>query len=431
MTYWTAILLGIVQGLAEFLPISSSGHLAILQNFLRIGNLENQMLFDVLLHLGTLGAVIIAYHTELRGLCREGLMMLHLKKPKRGARQDPPRRRLLLFLIVATLPLIPAAFLNDYLDPLFYDTFFIGFALIATGFLLLAADRFGHGNKTEKAMTLSDALMIGLAQMIAVVPGLSRSGTTISAGMLRGFDRTFAVKFSFFLSIPAVLGANLLSLVKAIVRRNQLAGGSDVSVRRCCRVCLRISCHFRAQPHCAAREIRWLLLLLLGRRSVDADSVPDLVRCYGSMASTNKRKSTASRGRKKTAKKQAAPIRREIGAGVCAVFALLSVLCCFKMNAAFLNLLTSVFRGLIGAGFYILPFSFIMSFLILFLHDGRPVALRVTCTFLTAALIGSLVQLVGGKFDASGDWSVIAATLGRRYRRNGRRRAGGRICKPA
>ena len=127
------------------------------------------------------------------------------------------------------------------------------------------------------------------------------------------------------------------------------------------------------------------------------------------MASTNKRKSTASRGRKKTAKKQAAPIRREIGAGVCAVFALLSVLCCFKMNAAFLNLLTSVFRGLIGAGFYILPFSFIMSFLILFLHDGRPVALRVTCTFLTAALIGSLVQLVGGKFDASGDWSVIAA----------------------
>ena len=127
------------------------------------------------------------------------------------------------------------------------------------------------------------------------------------------------------------------------------------------------------------------------------------------MASTNKRKSTASRGRKKTAKKQAAPIRREIGAGVCAVFALLSVLCCFKMNAAFLNLLTSVFCGLIGAGFYILPFSFIMSFLILFLHDGRPVALRVTCTFLTAALIGSLVQLVGGKFDASGDWSVIAA----------------------
>ena len=135
MTYWNAVLLGLVQGVAEFLPISSSGHLAVLQNFLAIGDMENHMLFDVLLHLGTLGAVIFAYHTELRGLCREGLMMLHLQKPKRGARQDPARRRLLLFLIAATLPLIPAAFLSDYLDSLFYDTFFIGFALIATGFL--------------------------------------------------------------------------------------------------------------------------------------------------------------------------------------------------------------------------------------------------------------------------------------------------------
>lgn len=308
MTYWTAILLGLIQGLAEFLPISSSGHLAILQNFLRIGDLENQMLFDVLLHLGTLGAVIFAYHTELRGLCREGLMLLHLQKPKRGARQDPARRRLLLFLIAATLPLIPAAFLSDYLAPLFYDTFFIGFALIATGFLLLAADRYGHGNKTEKAMTLSDALVIGLAQMIAVVPGLSRSGTTISAGILRGFDRTFAVKIlvSSF-PFPPCSGANLLSVVKGNFRRDQLGGGSDVSVRRRRRACLRISCHFRAQPHCAARKIRRLLLLLLGCGSVDADPVPDLVRCFGHMASANKRKSTASRGRKKTTKKRPRP----------------------------------------------------------------------------------------------------------------------------
>ena len=127
------------------------------------------------------------------------------------------------------------------------------------------------------------------------------------------------------------------------------------------------------------------------------------------MASANKRKSTASRGRKKTTKKQSAPIRREIGATVCGLLALLTILCCFKVNAAFLDLMTSVFRGLIGAGFYILPFSFIMSFLILILHDGRPVALRVTCTFLTAMLIGSLVQLVGGKFDADWDWGVISA----------------------
>ena len=92
----------------------------------------------------------------------------------------------------------------------------MGLALLVTGGLLFAADRMGHGNKNERGATLGDAVVVGLAQMIAVVPGLSRSGTTISAGMLRGFDRTFAVKFSFFLSIPAVLGANLLSLVKAI-----------------------------------------------------------------------------------------------------------------------------------------------------------------------------------------------------------------------
>ena len=216
MTYWTAILLGLIQGLAEFLPISSSGHLAILQNFLRIGDLENQMLFDVLLHLGTLGAVIFAYHTELRGLCREGLAMLHIKKLRRGVKPDLPRRRLLLFLIAATLPLIPAALLNDWLDPLFYNTFFIGFALIVTGFLLLAADRFGHGNKTEKNATITEVMLVGLSQAAATVPGLSRSGTTIAVGMLCGFERSFAVKFSFLLSIPAVLGANLLTLIDAV-----------------------------------------------------------------------------------------------------------------------------------------------------------------------------------------------------------------------
>ena len=129
------------------------------------------------------------------------------------------------------------------------------------------------------------------------------------------------------------------------------------------------------------------------------------------MATNNKRKTTSSssRGRKKPAKKQAAPIRREVGACVCLVLALLTVLCCFRIDAAILNLLGSVFRGLIGAGFYILPFSFVMSFLILILHDGRPVALRVTCTFLTAALVGSLVQLVGGSFDAPEGWEVVTA----------------------
>ena len=215
MTYGQAILLGFVQGVAEFLPISSSGHLAVLQNFLAIGDMENHLLFDVLLHLGTLAAVFLAFRSDIRSLWNEGLRMLHLKKTRRGEKPDGVKRRLIWFLIVATVPLVPAAILNKFVENLYQNTFFIGFAFLVTGFLLFMADRMGHGNKSERGATLGDAVTVGLAQMIAVVPGLSRSGTTISAGLLCGFDRNFAVKFSFLLSIPAVLGANFVSLVKA------------------------------------------------------------------------------------------------------------------------------------------------------------------------------------------------------------------------
>ena len=193
MTYGQAILLGFVQGVAEFLPISSSGHLAVLQNFLAIGDMENHLLFDVLLHLGTLAAVFLALRGEISPLWNEGLRMLHLKKTRRGEEPDGVKRRMIWFLIAATLPLALAAVLNKYVESLYQNTFFIGFAFLMTGVLLFAADRMGHGNKNERGATLGDAVVVGLAQMIAVVPGLSRSGTTI----------------------PAVLGANLVSLVKA------------------------------------------------------------------------------------------------------------------------------------------------------------------------------------------------------------------------
>lgn len=216
MTYLTAVVLGLIQGVAEFLPISSSGHLAILQNFLKLGETEEHLFFDVLLHLGTLVAVIIAYWRDVRGVVREGLFMLHLKGLPRGQKPDRLTRRMILFLIFATLPLVFVVFFKDAVESLYANTFFIGFALVATGFLLFAADRWGHGNKNARSATIFDALVVGVSQMIAVVPGLSRSGTTISAGMLRGFDRSFAVQFSFLLSIPAVLGANLLSLIEAV-----------------------------------------------------------------------------------------------------------------------------------------------------------------------------------------------------------------------
>ena len=122
------------------------------------------------------------------------------------------------------------------------------------------------------------------------------------------------------------------------------------------------------------------------------------------MAQKQTKKSTAAKGRRKTAPKktQQKPIRREVGAGVCLFLAVFTVLSCFQVHAAFLDALATLCRGLIGAGFYILPFAFLMGFLILLLHDGRPVALRVTCTFLVAVLIGSLVQLVGG---SNVEWS--------------------------
>ena len=109
MTYGQAILLGFVQGVAEFLPISSSGHLAVLQNFLAIGDMENHLLFDVLLHLGTLAAVFLALRGEISPLWNEGLRMLHLKKTRRGEEPDGVKRRMIWFLIAATLPLALAA----------------------------------------------------------------------------------------------------------------------------------------------------------------------------------------------------------------------------------------------------------------------------------------------------------------------------------
>jgi undecaprenyl-diphosphatase len=216
MTYWTAIFLGIVQGLAEFLPISSSGHLAVFQHFLNIGSLDGNLFFDVLLHLGTLAAVIIAFWPDVSTLFSEGFVMLHLKKLPRGKKPDMLKRRLIWFIILGTLPLLVIVFFKKYVESLSDNMFFIAFAFVLTGALLFTADRLGHGNKDEKSATASDALIVGLAQAVAVTPGISRSGATICTGMLRGFDRNYAVRYSFLLSIPAVVGAFIMTLADAV-----------------------------------------------------------------------------------------------------------------------------------------------------------------------------------------------------------------------
>lgn len=216
MSYLSAIILGLVQGVAEFLPISSSGHLSIFQNFFQMADVEHDhMFFDVLLHLGTLVAVFVAYRKDIAELLREFFAMVHLRRLPAGQKPDVPARRMILMIILATLPLVLVLPIKDYVESLYKNTFFIAFALFLTGALLFLSDRMPRGNKTASNATMLDALLVGLAQAVAVVPGLSRSGTTISAGMARGFDRSYAVKFSFLMSIPAVLGANLLSIVDA------------------------------------------------------------------------------------------------------------------------------------------------------------------------------------------------------------------------
>ena len=215
MTYLSSFLLGLVQGLAEFLPVSSSGHLSIAQNLLGL-NTEIPEFFDVLLHLGTLVAVFAAYWRDICDMVAELIHgvgdLVHGTTP----RQVPPARRLILLIIVGTLPLFILLPIHKQVQALSNNMVFIGAALVVTGFLLFACDLVRKGKKTERTATIADVLVVGLGQAIATMPGISRSGMTIATGCVMGFERKFAVRFSFLLSIPAVLGANILSLKDAL-----------------------------------------------------------------------------------------------------------------------------------------------------------------------------------------------------------------------
>ena len=217
MSYLTAVLLGLVQGVTEFLPVSSSGHLAIAEQLLNLQGASNVPgFFDVLLHLGTLVAVFIAYWDDIRDMIVEFFAgigdLAHHSTPN----PVPPARRLILLIIVGTLPLFAMVPFRRFFSSLGDNMYFIGGALIFTGILLFVSDRVRHGRKTEKTATLLDALLVGLGQAVALCPGISRSGMTITTGCFAGFERKFAVRFAFLLSIPAVIGANILSLKDAI-----------------------------------------------------------------------------------------------------------------------------------------------------------------------------------------------------------------------
>lgn len=220
LTYLSSVLMGVLQGIAEFLPISSSGHLALFQHFFGMEDFEStQLFFTVMLHFGTLVSVFIYYWHDIVDMIREFFLAIGDLFSRRGTRQraqTPPARRMVLLIIVATLPLFVVLPVKGLIEAATGNVVFVSLALIATGFLLFFSDRFARGRKTARTATLADAVLVGCAQAVGTLPGISRSGMTISAGMLRGYDRTFAVRFSFLMSLPAVFGATLLELKDAL-----------------------------------------------------------------------------------------------------------------------------------------------------------------------------------------------------------------------
>ena len=215
MTYLMSVILGAVQGVAEFLPISSSGHLTLLQHFFGMEQADN--LFNILLHFATLLAVCVVYFQDIVEMIVEFFAFLRDLVTRKSSHGNPPEaRRLILLLIVGTLPLVAVLLIKDQVEALGNSPAFVSCALLVTGCILFFSDRMGRGSKTAKNATLKDVLLVGVAQGLATIPGISRSGSTISAGMACGFDRKFAVRYSFLMSLPAVLGATILEVVDVL-----------------------------------------------------------------------------------------------------------------------------------------------------------------------------------------------------------------------
>lgn len=208
LNLWEGILLGIVQGLTEFLPVSSSGHLVIVQSFIK-GFRQPGVFFDVMLHLGTLLAVLFF-------LRREILEILLSLVPSGWFRRDrddtkvSTGRKMALYIVIATVCTgVIGLLFEERIHHLFTSPRTVSLMLLVTGALLFLSDRF-RGTRTEREMNMTDSLVIGIVQGMALIPGISRSGTTIAFGLFRGLDGSAAARFSFLLSIPAVLGALIL-----------------------------------------------------------------------------------------------------------------------------------------------------------------------------------------------------------------------------
>lgn len=226
MSLIEAIIMGIVQGIAEFLPVSSSGHLAIFKHILKIET-DTGMLFDIMLHFGTLVAIFIAFRSDIKELIVGGFGILGrffynifilLKKvfTKKGEYKKVIKTdydRFVMLIIVSTIPTgLAGVLFSDVFEKMGESLLITGICLIITAILLYIADHCSVGNTTMKDASYKKAGIIGTAQAFAISPGISRSGTTITACLLCGFTKEFAVKYSFIMSVPAVLGAVVLDI---------------------------------------------------------------------------------------------------------------------------------------------------------------------------------------------------------------------------
>ncbi len=207
------IIIGIVQGLTEFLPVSSSAHLVFIQNILGV---ESSLAFDTFLHLGTLIAVLWFFRYDIYKMLKSWWLSIGDILQGRfteGFKEDP-YKRLAWYVILATIPVgIVGVLFEDSVDALFSGALYVpAFFLFVTGTILYLSQRMTSGNINYDNITKKEALFMGLGQACAILPGLSRSGTTIAAGLTIGLDKEFAAKFSFILSIPAIFGAFVLQL---------------------------------------------------------------------------------------------------------------------------------------------------------------------------------------------------------------------------
>ena len=218
MTVTEGFLQGVIQGFTEFLPISSSGHLALFQHFFGLEQ-NGALFFSVMLHIGTLIAVFVAYYKTIVGMIVEFFGMIgDIFKKKFSLKDANENRKMVLMVLITIIPLALLLPIKDAISALSEDDDILveGVCFLITGALLLIADRSVKGEKTAVDMNVNDALAIGAFQCLATLPGVSRSGSTISGGLMREFSREFMVKFSFIMGIPAIVGSALLEFKDAM-----------------------------------------------------------------------------------------------------------------------------------------------------------------------------------------------------------------------